>query len=319
MAMDLYAQMMNLPVGYIVLDTQFNIIYMNDYFRQSKSAYRANNFMAKKCYNICNGGFRCHECIVEKTMKSLSSERASRRVVQPDGCTFNTEVITLPFFDSKHRLQSVMEIVIDKTEEEEFQSSLEKTYLLLIGSITKLLEKKDKYTAYHSANVKHYSLYLAKYFNFSEADQKKILIAASLHDIGKVAIPDSILQKPGNLTDDEFEVLKKHPVRGAEIISKVKHFNDIADIIRYHHEKVDGTGYPYGLKGEDIPFMAKMVAVADSFDAMTTSRVYRGALDINYAVSEIKRNAGTQFDKDIAGAFAYLVENEVIQPIYIQN
>ncbi len=302
--------------GYIVIDPQYNIIYMNDYFKK-KLTTDSSNFFAKKCFYFCNGGTPCSECVAEKSMDSHSTERITRRIVYPNGEDIYADIMSVPILDSEHKLQSIIEIFIDKTEELELKNSLEKTYMLLVDSISKVLAKKDRYTAFHSANVKHYSLYLARYFNLNEADQKKIFIAASLHDIGKIAIPKSILSKPSALTGEEFNILKKHPIIGANLLSKITYFKDIVEIVEYHHEKVDGTGYPYGLKGSEIPFMAQIVCVADAFDALTTNRIYRKAMSVEYAVDEIKKASGTQFDKQIADAFVYLVENEIIKPIYM--
>lgn len=130
------------------------------------------------------------------------------------------------------------------------------------------------------------------------------------HDIGKIDIPDSIILKSGKLTDEEYNEIKKHPILGKEIISNSDMFQDIIPIVLYHHEKYDGTGYPYGISGTDIPFLARIVAVADAFDAMTSKRSYRNELDLDYVKNELKSNSGTQFDPLVTNAFLNIINNE---------
>lgn len=133
---------------------------------------------------------------------------------------------------------------------------------------------------------------------------------ALLHDIGKIGIPEHILGKSGKLTDEEYEIIKSHPTLGHNMIKHIEHFhkNGVLDIVLYHHERYDGKGYPTGLKGDQIPLFARIVGIADTFDAMTTKRVYRDEFDIEYALNEIRKNRGTQFDPEIANVFLSLFE-----------
>ena len=139
---------------------------------------------------------------------------------------------------------------------------------------------------------------------------KIIHIGGLLHDIGKIGLPEHILTKPGKLTDEEYALIKTHPTLGYEIIKHVKSFKDsgILDIVLYYHERYDGKGYPSGLKGEDIPLAARIVAIADTFDAMTSKRVYRDKLDLDFTLNEIRKNKGAQFDPVITDVFLSLFE-----------
>jgi HD-GYP domain-containing protein (c-di-GMP phosphodiesterase class II) len=130
-----------------------------------------------------------------------------------------------------------------------------------------------------------------------------------LHDIGKIGTYDSLLDKPERLTMEEFEIVKKHPFQGVEILQGVKQLHDIIPIIRYHHERIDGKGYPDGLKGEEIPILARILHVADSFDSMTSDRPYRPSPRIEYAISELKKHSGSQFDSYVVDAFLKVLEN----------
>ena len=130
------------------------------------------------------------------------------------------------------------------------------------------------------------------------------------HDIGKIGVPDSILQKNDKLTDDEYSEIKNHPTIGAHILSTASIFQDILPIVKYHHEKYDGTGYPEGLKGNDIPYLARITAIADTFDAMTSKRVYRNAMPLETVIEEFKKCRGTQFDPEIDDVFLNILQND---------
>jgi HD-GYP domain-containing protein (c-di-GMP phosphodiesterase class II) len=145
---------------------------------------------------------------------------------------------------------------------------------------------------------------------------KNIKYGALLHDIGKVGVDLSILNKPGRLTDEEYEIIKTHPMQGYEIIKPIKFLQDKFAAIKYHHERWDGTGYPEGLKGEEIPLEARIVSVADTFDAMTSTRSYRKALDKEIAIEEIKKNAGKQFDPRVVAAFLKIINKENVTQVW---
>ncbi|MCK9223584.1 MAG: HD domain-containing protein [Candidatus Muirbacterium halophilum] len=195
-------------------------------------------------------------------------------------------------------------------------SELEESYLASIKVLANVLDAKDPYTHGHSERVMEYSVAIAYKMGLNEKDVKNIEFGALLHDIGKVGVDLSILNKPGRLTEDEFAIIKTHPEQGYQIIAPVKFLQDKFSAIKYHHEKWDGTGYPDGLSGEDIPLDARIVAVADTFDAMTSTRSYRKALDKEIAVEEIKRVSGTQFDPRIVEAFLKVVNKESITQVF---
>ncbi|MFZ5942675.1 MAG: HD-GYP domain-containing protein [Bacillota bacterium] len=182
---------------------------------------------------------------------------------------------------------------------------------LYLGSINSLLDSinaKDNYTLQHSLNVSYYSSLIAKEFEFSKRDVISIENIAKLHDIGKIGIKDAILNKVGPLNDIEYETIKQHPLIGAQILSHLSKSNQFLSIVRSHHERFDGNGYPFGLKGEDIPLEARIVSVADTFDAMTTKRPYRPALSYQVAVQELVKNKGSQFDPEVVDAFIRILD-----------
>lgn len=183
-------------------------------------------------------------------------------------------------------------------------------HLVLISTLSNALDSRDTYTSGHSNNVSYYATNIALEMKLSDDMIDTIRIGGLLHDIGKIGVPESILLKPGKLSEDEFSTIKKHPLIGYEMIKHVKEFQDngILDIVKYHHERYDGLGYPNGLKGEEIPLVARIMGVADSFDAMTSKRVYSQKMSIEDAIFEINRNKGTQFDPEIVEAFVRLYE-----------
>jgi response regulator RpfG family c-di-GMP phosphodiesterase len=171
------------------------------------------------------------------------------------------------------------------------------------------IEARDPYTKQHSASVSGYAMSIARENGCSQEEITKLEISGNLHDIGKIGIPDSILLKPGKLTDDEYEIIKKHPVIGSNIIGHLGMWTDEQDIIRHHHERFDGRGYPDRLKGKEIPFLARILSVADVYDALTTDRSYRYRMSKKVAAEMIKENSGTQFDPEIVDIFYNLYSN----------
>jgi putative nucleotidyltransferase with HDIG domain len=169
----------------------------------------------------------------------------------------------------------------------------------IVDALSTALDAKNSNMCGHSERVAELSLLIAKTMGLSFAEQQRIHIGAHLHDIGKIGIPDAILNKPGKLTDDEFNTIRQHPEIGGTIVGKIKVFHSVADIVRHHHERFDGKGYPDGLCGEEISLGARIVAVADSFDAMTTMRTYRLAFSVSQAIEEAERCKGSQFDPGI--------------------
>ncbi len=178
----------------------------------------------------------------------------------------------------------------------------------LIFVMVKALEKFHKYTEGHSEHVAECSMKLAKRLGLNEKEQKKIYQASLLHDVGKIFISKSILDKNGKLTEKEYEEVKKHPITGAELIEEGTELKDIAKIVKHHHERWDGKGYPDGLRGEDIPIACRIMAVCDTFDAMTSDRAYRKALSKSVALEEIERNAGKQFDPSVTREFLKMMK-----------
>lgn len=188
--------------------------------------------------------------------------------------------------------------------------NLEKSYMDSIEILRHTVEAKDPYTRGHSDRVSEYAVLLGKKLNLTNEDIEKLKIGGLFHDIGKIGIPDSILLKESKLTDEEYIKIKEHPVIGYNILENADMFKNILDIIKYHHERFDGNGYPEKLAGENIPYLSRITSVVDSFDAMTSKRSYRDSLPMDVVKSEILQNLGSQFDPEIGIAFLDILDND---------
>ncbi len=191
-----------------------------------------------------------------------------------------------------------------------YENIYENLFSTLFAFVT-ALEVRDLYTRKHSTRVAKYAYMIAKEMGCSEEELDVINIAGSLHDIGKIGIRDDILLKPGRLTGEEYEKIKEHPVIGADIISKLGLWDREMEIIRHHHERHDGKGYPDGLKGDEVPKLARIMAVADCYDAMASDRAYRKKMEKNMVLDILKENSGTQFDPRVVEAFLRVADQEL--------
>jgi putative two-component system response regulator len=172
-----------------------------------------------------------------------------------------------------------------------------------IKALASAVDAKDPYTARHSRRVTRLSLLLADAIQLPSEERYMLELSAWMHDVGKIGVPDSILTKPAPLTPKEFAVMKEHPAKGAEIVGEIEEFGQVADVIRHHHERVDGQGYPDGLRGAAIPLASRIILIADSFEAMVADRSYRRSLGREAAIRELQEHSGTQFDQSLTQAF----------------
>lgn len=195
----------------------------------------------------------------------------------------------------------------ERMENVALYEGLYENMLSTLNSMAKILDARDPHTSQHSTRVTNFSLALANIIKLSDDEKDVLYIAASLHDIGKVGIPDSILLKKDKLTDEEFKIIQKHPDIGADILKPLPPMSRETDVIRYHHERYDGKGYPAGIGGEEIPLLSRIITLADSYDAMTSDRPYRNRLPIDKAIEEIIRCIGSQFDPELANMFIHKV------------
>jgi polar amino acid transport system substrate-binding protein len=186
----------------------------------------------------------------------------------------------------------------------------------MVTLLVKTLEYYDKYTQGHSERVAKYAVKVAEKLDLPPEKIKKIYWASLLHDIGKIYVPQNILNKNGRLTQEEFEIIKIHPIKSEEILKQVDEFKDLAEIVRHHHERWDGLGYPDGLSAYEIPLESRIIAMSDAFDAMTSERPYKRAMTLEEAILEIEKNKGKQFDPKIAEIMIKIIKEEIIEKNY---
>jgi len=206
--------------------------------------------------------------------------------------------------EQMNTIKTINEQLHDKNQE------LERAYLDTIGILRQTVEAKDPYTRGHSDRVSEYSVLIGKKLGLDENTLHILKIGGLFHDIGKIGIPDSILLKESKLSDEEYSQIKNHPMIGVHMLGDAAIFTDILPIVKHHHERYDGRGYPSQLVGDDIPYVARIAAVADTFDAMTSKRSYRDSLPIDVVRAEIERCSGTQFDPNIAKVFLDIMDND---------
>lgn len=187
---------------------------------------------------------------------------------------------------------------------------IDQAYLETIEVLANTVEMRDPYTHGHIGRVSMYAQWLAEAMEWPQEQMRMLAFGARLHDIGKVIVPDHILKKPGNLTQEEWEMMRQHPVAGAKIVGSIKHLKDATNYVLYHHERWDGSGYPHGLQGRDIPIEGRLLAIADVYDALTTDRPYHPARPRAEVLEYLQQRAGVHFDPDMVPYFVQALEEK---------
>lgn len=334
-----------LPYSTILVDTEFNVVMANNAARNLLGY--VGNLQNDKCYELIHKtNAPIENCPIEKAHISGKDEQTEiyepslgKHLIINSAPVFRNEKIIgfihsfLDITKQKENEKSSSDLIdiyagsinelkarqigaqkgrdafLNMLEDiSESYKELEDLFLKLILVMVNALDAKSPWTKGHSERVSMYAEQIAKQMLIDEDEIKDIKLAGLLHDIGKIGTYDYLLDKPGRLTTEEFDIVKKHPDQGADILKEIKQLRDIIPYIKYHHEKLDGNGYPHKLKGHKIPLGAKILHVADSFDSMTSDRPYRPAPGMKYALSEMEKYKGTQFDPHVIEAFLTVLE-----------
>lgn len=214
---------------------------------------------------------------------------------------------------------SIYEFMRVNMQIDNYSSNYKSPYLTTVQILRNIVEYKDTYTIGHSFRVSKYSLLIGKTMKLSPIKLKTLKIGSMFHDIGKISIPNNILLKNGPLTNNEYFQIKNHPLIGSHILFPAKMYSKVIPIVKFHHERFDGKGYPAKLKGEEIPLLVRIVTIADTFDAMTSGRTYRKSLPLDIVISEFEKNKGTQFDPEITDIFLNILKNNYTEIKKIQQ
>ena len=236
------------------------------------------------------------------TLADMAAARDFERPLPQGGTSYELDALAETF----DRLRAAVSMA---------EAESEATYLGVIGALATALDARDPYTAGHSERVATLSVAIARELEIPEAEVETLRLGALLHDIGKIGVSDAVLRKPGTLTDEEFEQIKLHPTLGARILKPLHFLPEHIAVVELHHEQPDGHGYPFGLVGDAIPLFARIVHVADAFDAMTTARAYRPGRPVTEAMAELWRHAGTGFDLTVVQAMAKIPASLLARPV----
>lgn len=309
----------SMPWGVMIVDSKLHVLRYNEYVR-AMPGLSPEEVARKHCAKLIERGFArvAGEDVSGGSMMEFADELSGRSYRLAGSPVSESEVASSFIFtlvditDIKQGERKLMDsrnaffnMLKDATST---YRELEDLHNSLIYAFANAIDAKSPWTKGHSERVTRYAQALAIALDLNQKQQDKLTTAALLHDIGKIGTYDYLLNKPAGLTTDEFSEMKKHPEKSALILAPIGRFGDIVDIVKYHHEQFDGRGYPAGLAGEDIPLMARILCIADSYDSMTADRPYRKAPGKEYAVKELRECAGSHFDPDLVEVFISLIE-----------
>jgi len=294
--------------GILIVENNGEISYANS---SMESIFSRADFIGNDYIDL----FKNLNSIKSHFESSILRSEASKSVIQFEDDNSRIKhllVETMPFKGNDNAYQTMFHID-DISESVELNKHIEEQYLNMFRSFVKFIDAKDAYTGLHSISVSEYVTMILAEMNIDISEKEDIIIAANLHDIGKIGVPEKILNKPGRLTTEEFDKMKQHPIIGESLIGEINGYETISKMIRHHHERYDGTGYPDNLKGENIPIGSRIIAVADAFDAITTDRVYQSKRGREEAINILKKESGIQFDKNIVDVFVNSLLNTNIR------
>lgn len=304
--------------GWLVIDQNYKVVYVNDTYCRQRQKTREqllgcsilDLFWDGKKKSPTN---RYHGPLIE-TMETGCEQRNVQAFLHTKETGKSAWFSTNTFLIRSEKgnffyAAAVYDLINDYKV---MEHKLNSVNMNIIRAFSRAIDARDAYTMAHDEKVAKLMAGLAEYMGLSPREVSMAYLSGIVHDVGKIGIPEHILNKPGKLTDSEYDVIKQHTVIGAEILKEIEDFRDISNIVRYHHERYDGNGYIAGLAGQDIPFLSRMLAICDSFDAMTSERCYRGAFTVEQALSEVEKGAGGQFDDAIAKCFINYIKQHPV-------
>lgn len=302
----LIALLNNIPCAIAAINPDYRIRSMNTELMRLTGVV-GKDIIGKQCFDVFGSGQMCPNCPVERAFQSGKVQQSVKREMNRKDKEIYIEQIAIPIVDSEGVIAYVFEVVVDATEKVELQRQHDQLLIQTITALVNLIESRDQYTGSHSNRVRDIAVEIGKEIGFELKKLEELSFAAVLHDIGKIGSPEHLLNKPGKLTDEEYEVIKEHPIIGYKALHKVDSLKQVAGIILDHHERVDGKGYPAGKKAEEISLSARILNVADVYEAITADRIYRKAMTEEAAIRIMNDGRGTQFDPIVVDALIQVI------------
>ncbi|MEN6412363.1 MAG: HD domain-containing phosphohydrolase [Veillonellales bacterium] len=292
----------NMPCTIKLISPEFDILMLN---REGSrlSGVHEQEILGKKCYDVFGSGKMCEDCPVPKVMTEKTVCRVQQHIWRIHGSELYVEQTAIPIFDNNGNVKCILESAVNLTEQYELKNRNSNMFIETVSSLAKLIGSRDHSTGTHSERVCGIGLLIGKQLQLPLTVMQEIGVAALLHDIGKIGIPENILKKQGKLTPAEYKEIQRHCEIGYNALKDIEPLQRIAEYVRYHHEAFDGSGYPFGLKGEAIPLISRILSVADVFEALTADRVYRKAMSFEQALNIMREGREKKFDPVVLDAF----------------
>jgi len=300
---------MRVPGAVMSLEKDFTIIDVNEVLSQVAGLQPAA-IKGKKCYDVLGDGKICLGCRVQQVLNTGNPDYGTQIKYDKNGKRRYGKQAVIPVKDRAGNIDYVYEVVTDITHEISLEQENLENLMDIVTAMAHLIESRDPSTGTHCSNVQKIALSIGEIMGLNDTELKDLSIAAIIHDIGKIGIPESILNKPERLTDAEFSIIQRHPQIGYDSIKHVKRLRNVSEAIRDHHEHYNGKGYPNGKNKDELSTISRILAVADVFEALTSDRVYRRAMSVNQAISIIQAGKEQQFDPSVVDALMEVIYEE---------
>lgn len=271
---------------------------------------KRREILGKRCYEVLGAGEPCAGCPVSQTLATKKIHRNRKKQRSDKGKPIYIEHIAVPVLDEAGEIAWVVEMARDITSAIKLDQKNKRMFLEVVTAMAKLIDSRDQWTGEHSVRTRDIAVAIGRKLKLGQEVLEEIAVAALLHDIGKIGVPEDILKKPGKLTATEFHIIQKHPQIGYDALSGIQPLRRVAEYILYHHENYDGQGYPAHKRGAEIPLVSRILCVADVYEALTADRVYRSAMAVEKALRIMAEERGTKFDPVVFDAFLKVVHKD---------
>ena len=292
----------HMPCEVMVISPHYEIVMANREFTRLTGC-RETEIIGKKCYEVFGSGQPCAKCPAKRAMITKTVHRNTQRQFAINKKVLYVQQQAIPILNRAGTVECVIEISRDITPSIKIRQKNHKIFMETVASLTRLIDSRDHSTGEHSAKMRVFAMEIGKEMDLSPATIEEISVAAILHDIGKIGVPEKILKKPGKLMQHEYHLIQRHSQIGYDALVNISALNKVAEYILYHHECYDGSGYPAKKRGEEIPLVSRILSVADVYEAITADRVYRPAMSREQAIRIMAEGRGTKFDPAVLDAF----------------